>query len=153
MSNLEIERKFLVSKDVFLNKEAFVRKYRIRQGYLSTNEYGSVRIRIEEDEFGKVAYLMSKIRINEMTNDETPDIISIDHAEVLLSKFCPLIIDKTRTLVIHDVDTWEIDEFHYPNNGLLLAELELSTADEKFSMPPWIIEEVTGRPEYYNANM
>jgi adenylate cyclase len=43
--------------------------------------------------------------------------------------------------------------FHENNEGLVVAELELSSDDEHFDRPEWLGEEVTGRPQYYNANL
>jgi adenylate cyclase len=153
MSNIEIERKFLVSKDA-ISKDIVSSDYRIRQGYLVKNKKGSVRVRIvDHNRDGSIAYLMSKIKIDDMTNIESSDNISVENAESLLTNFCSKTIDKKRHIVIHGKHMWEIDLFQTPNEGLLLAEIELGSTDERFEMPPWIIKEVTGQAEYYNANM
>ena len=46
---------------------------------------------------------------------------------------------------------FEVDEFHGDNEGLLLAEVELSSVDEDFERPQWLGEEVTGDRRYYNS--
>jgi CYTH domain-containing protein len=48
---------------------------------------------------------------------------------------------------------FEVDVFHEKNEGLVIAEIELSAEDEEFNRPEWLGEEVTGRPEYYNVNL
>ena len=48
---------------------------------------------------------------------------------------------------------WEIDEFHGMNEGLLIAEVELSNENQKIELPDFIIEEVTGINKYYNSNL
>ena len=48
---------------------------------------------------------------------------------------------------------WEVDVFHGRLEGRVLAEIELSDEDEAFERPNWLGEEVTGQPQYYNANM
>ena len=48
---------------------------------------------------------------------------------------------------------WEVDVFHGRLEGRVLAEIELSDEDEAFERPDWLGEEVTGQPQYYNANM
>ena len=48
---------------------------------------------------------------------------------------------------------FEVDVFHEKNEGLIIAEIELSSDDEKFEIPEWLGEEVTGNPDYYNANL
>ena len=39
------------------------------------------------------------------------------------------------------------------NSGLVIAEIELTSEDDAFSKPPWLGDEVTGDPRYYNANL
>lgn len=96
---------------------------------------------------------MSKIRIDEMSNQETVDEISVENANTLINTFATKIIRKTRYLKIVEGFLWEIDYFHEPNNALLLAEIELSSKNQNFKLPEWIDHEVTGQPQYYNANM
>ena len=45
------------------------------------------------------------------------------------------------------------DEFEGKNKGLILAEIELKSEDEAFSIPPWIGTEVTGDLRYYNSRL
>jgi len=151
---IEIERKFLVKHDALQDKD-IVEMYRIQQGYIAKNKNGAVRIRIEEnEEKGTVnAYLMSKVKINDMSNIETTDEITVEAAKLLLFYFPEKVIDKTRFVVMHNGNKWEIDLFKSPNRGLLLAEIELESETQEFEMPPWVVKEVTGQPEYYNANM
>jgi CYTH domain-containing protein len=44
-----------------------------------------------------------------------------------------------------------VDEFFGENEGLILAEIELSSPDETFDHPAWLGGEVTGDLKYYNA--
>src|SRR5699024_1605004 len=78
--------------------------------------------------------------------------IPIEDAEELLT-LCVKIIVKKRFEIVFKGFKWEVDEFHQPHKGLLLAEIELPTEDTSFHLPDWVGEEVTGKPEYYNANM
>lgn len=160
---LEIERKYLVKPEVWeiLNK---IQPIRMKQGYLTKNELGSVRIRIEklpnssfmhDTDF---AYLMSKTNVDEMSNEETVDEITVENAETLIKNFCKKVIVKNR-YEIHLSEPngkkrkWEVDVFESPNPGLVLAELEIQSKDELIWLPSWIDREVTGEPQYYNANM
>ncbi|MDR1103430.1 MAG: adenylate cyclase, partial [Tannerella sp.] len=43
------------------------------------------------------------------------------------------------------------DVFHGDNEGLVVAEIELSSEEDTFEQPDWLGEEVTGDPRYYNA--
>ena len=44
-----------------------------------------------------------------------------------------------------------MDEFYGDNDGLTVAEVELSSEDEAFVKPEWLGEEVTGDVKYYNS--
>ena len=72
-------------------------------------------------------------------------------AESLLLLCEPGIVDKTRYLVDFAGHTFEVDEFHGENQGLVMAELELVSEDEPYQRPEWLGDEVTGDRRYYNA--
>jgi CYTH domain-containing protein len=80
--------------------------------------------------------------------------IPLDDAEAMLDSLCerPL-IDKTRYRVEHAGHTWEVDEFHAENEGLVIAEVELASESEGVSLPEWIGDEVTADPRYANSNL
>ncbi len=159
MKSIEIERKFLVDEKKIIDlidKKLYTKKIRIRQGYLCKNELGSVRVRVKEDYslIGKAisAYIMSKTKINDMTNIETDDSISIENANLLLENFCKKpIIDKMRFVVEDSNGQWEIDVFK--SHDLVLAEIELDDPNKVLVLPDWVDREVTGELQYYNANM
>jgi adenylate cyclase len=44
-----------------------------------------------------------------------------------------------------------VDEFYGDNEGLVVAEVELSSEEEAFVKPEWLGEEVTGDVKYYNS--
>ena len=60
-------------------------------------------------------------------------------------------IDKTRYLVQVGLHVFEVDEFYGENEGLVVAEVELSSEDEAYEKPDFIGEEVTGEVKYYNS--
>jgi CYTH domain-containing protein len=71
-------------------------------------------------------------------------------------KLCePGIIDKTRYLVKSPDGrhVFEVDEFYGDNEGLIMAEVELGSADESFEKPDFIGMEVTGDRRYYNGHL
>ncbi|MNN89390.1 hypothetical protein D3C81_2072040 [compost metagenome] len=68
-------------------------------------------------------------------------------------KLCVGVIAKTRLTVLIDGKVWEIDAFHDDNEGLVVAEIELTSVDEPIKLPAWITKEVTGDPKYYNSNL
>ena len=78
----------------------------------------------------------------------------MDDANEIIENLCKKpVINKTRHFVIHGNHTWEIDEFHNENQGLIVAEIELTTLDEQFTKPNWIGNEVTNDLRYYNNNL
>jgi CYTH domain-containing protein len=60
-------------------------------------------------------------------------------------------VEKIRHKQIVDGFLWEIDVFSGANQGLVLAEIELTSENQKFTMPEWILEEVTNDGRYYNS--
>lgn len=142
----EIERKFLV-KGSF--KEAAFDALRITQGYLSTAPGRSVRVRLR----GEQGFLTIKGPSLDggLSRFEWEKEIGAQDARELLALCEPGIIDKTRWLVKAGRHTFEVDEFHGDNEGLIVAEVELSAPDEAFEKPAWLGEEVTGDRRYYNS--
>ena len=143
----EIERKFLVKNKDFI-KEAFA-KTKIIQGFLSTVPERTVRIRIK----GKQGFITIKGIGNKSgaSRYEWEKEISVEDATDLLKISEPGIINKTRYNVKAKDHTFEVDEFYGENQGLIIAEVELSSEDEEFVKPAWLGKEVTGQAKYYNS--
>ena len=152
----EIERKFLVrplapserGKCGDFKAEAF-KATDIIQGYLSHRP--TVRVRIK----GDMGYLTIKgpVGPSGLSRFEWEKEITKDEALALLQLAEPGRIEKTRYLVKNTdgIHTWEVDEFHGDNEGLVMAEIELSSEADTFDKPAWIGKEVTGDPRYYNS--
>jgi hypothetical protein len=145
---LEIERKFLVVGDY---QSAATRQVRITQGYLSVDTGRTVRIR----RWGDCGFLTIKgaSTDNGLSRLEWEKEITLEEVELLLPLCLPGIIDKTRWLVPCGEFTFEVDEFHGDNAGLIVAEIELPTADAIFEKPDWLGQEVTGDRRYYNSQL
>lgn len=142
----EIERKFLVKRGF---KEAAFDALRITQGYLSTAPGRSVRVRLKGDK----GFLTIKgpSRDGGLSRFEWEKEIGADEARELLALCEPGLIDKTRWLVKAGIHTFEVDEFHGDNEGLVVAEVELTAPDEPYEKPEWLGPEVTGDRRYYNS--
>lgn len=143
---IEIEKKFLLKNDKW-RKDAEGTFY--KQGYLSTKKERTVRVRIKGDK----AYLTIKGPSRGASRLEFEYPIPAEDAREILALCEQPIIEKTRYLVMHNGLKWEIDEFDGVNKGLILAEIELTDENQKFDIPDWIGEEVTGNPDYYNASL
>jgi adenylate cyclase len=145
---IEIERKFIVNGEF---KHLAVKTIPISQTYLSADPDKMIRIRI----YGEEAFLTIKSRIREslFTRNEWEFPISVQEAGELMSLCDSGKIIKTRYMVPWGDHTVVVDVFHDKNEGLILAEVELSSEDEIFEKPDWLGEEVTGNPDYYNVNL
>ena len=142
----EIERKFLV-KGEFKNLAS--KETRIVQGYLSSIPERTVRVRIKGDK-GFIT-IKGIGNTSGATRYEWEKEIPTDEVEELLKICEPGVIDKTRYLVKVGNHTFEVDEFYGENQGLTVAEIELSSESEDFVKPEWLGDEVTGDTKYYNS--
>lgn len=146
---VEIERKFIVNKNQWFNLKKNLHGIPIKQGYLLNSKEKTVRIRIK----GEKAYLGVKGPELNGQRTEYEYEIPFEEGNEMLQKFCPIFISKIRYEYEFESHLFEIDEFIYPNGGLILAEVELTNIDEEVIIPPWIDSEVTGNPDFYNSNM
>lgn len=146
---IETERKFLVTSHDF--KDQAYHKARIVQGFLNTDPERTVRIRIN----GVKGFITIKGVSNQsgLSRFEWEKEIEIEEAEQLLQLCLPGKIDKIRYLVRSGRHIFEVDEFLSENSGLIVAEIELKTEDEKFEIPTWLGKEVTGEIKYYNSQL
>lgn len=144
----EIERKFLVKGDF---KEIAFKATRITQGYLNSSPERTVRVRVKGDK----GYMTVKGMGNGsgLSRFEWEKEIPVEDVKAMLELAEPGVIDKVRYLVKNTdgVHTWEVDEFHGDNEGLIVAEVELGDENETFDKPEWLGEEVTGDIRYYNS--
>ena len=147
MSGLEIERKFLVVNESY--KELATSSTHIKQGYICSDRGRTVRVRIR----GHQAFLTIKGPSfdNGLSRYEFEKEITLDEAEHLFRLCGPGVIDKTRYLVPVGNHVFEVDEFYGDNEGLVVAEVELSSVDEVFERPTFLGIEVTGDRRYYNS--
>ena len=145
----EVERKFLLKNDSY--RSVVIEEFRIVQGYLSSVPERAVRIRIRGDRgFLTVKGIGSESGASRF---EWEIEIPLEDAQDLLEICEPGVIDKTRHLVNYAGRTFEIDEFHGDNSGLVLAEVELDSEGQSFKKPAWLGREITGDDRYYNAQL
>ena len=146
---IEIERKFLVTSDAY--KTASFKCTRIIQGYLNTDKERTVRVRLK----GDIGFITVKgLSTNDgLSRFEWEKEISKKEAEALLKISEPGIIDKVRYEIKVGNHIFEVDQFHGKNEGLTIAEIELTSEDDYFVKPQWLGEEVSGDSRYYNSNL
>ena len=144
---IEIEHKYLVKDDSY--KRLSCSSSTIRQGFLSRDPERTVRVRVRDDQ----GFITIKGKGDGAAHPEFEYEIPLDDALRLLGLCEPPVIEKTRYIVMHDGNRWEVDEFHGNLEGLVLAELEVPSEDYRFSLPPFVGQEVTGNPKYYNSQL
>jgi adenylate cyclase len=150
--NLEIEARFLVTKDTWRDKG---KPTEIAQGYLSTEDQRVVRIRVEGDR----AALTLKGKSSGLQQEEFEfPLDDAAKARKVIEKFsvAPPIL-KTRHVVKENGFRWEIDEFHGRNEGLVIAEAELANVADRArlekSKPAWLGRDITNDFKYRNNRL
>ena len=148
---IEIERKFRVAGDGWRSSAGRVQP--MAQGYLNDlasvadgMQKASVRVRIE----GERAFLNLKSCQPGHSRQEFDYPVPLADARELLALCVGGLVEKNRHYVRHAGHLWEVDEFLGDNAGLVVAEIELDSADEAFARPGWLGAEVTDEPRYYN---
>lgn len=122
---------------------------RITQGYLSSVPERTVRVRVKGDK-GFIT-IKGIGNASGASRFEWEKEIPVEDVKALLEICEPGVIDKTRYLVKAGEHTYEVDEFYGDNEGLTVAEVELSDENEAIDKPSWLGEEVTGDAKYYNS--
>lgn len=143
----EIERKYLVSGTSFIDMATS--KKEIRQGYLSADPDATVRVR----RAGDAAFITIKTRNCGAVRDEWEYPVPAGDADEMLLKCCGRSISKTRYIVPFGNCVWEVDVFAGRLAGLVVAEVELESADADVELPPFAGREVTGDARYYNSSL
>lgn len=142
----EIEYKFLVEP----NKWAALEKPKpqlIIQSYLQNLPERTVRVRVK----GNKGFLTIKGATEGVTRLEYEYEIPVSEVEEIIAQFQLPYIRKNRYELKVDQHIWEIDVFEGPLEGLILAEVEVSSEGESFTRPNWVTEDVSTNPDYYNA--
>lgn len=142
----EIEYKFLVDHEIWSKLEKPAPEL-IVQGYISKSVESTVRVRIKGDK----GFLTIKGKTEGIRRPEFEYEIPVQDAESMIDLFTDKHIRKHRYEVIVAGKTWEVDEFHGPLEGLILAELEVESEEEEFEKPTWVTDDVSMDSNYFNA--
>lgn len=145
---IEIERKFLVVGESW--RRAVTSSAAMRQGYLSTSAKATVRIRLVND---AKAFLTLKGPTTGISRAEFEYEVPLDEGRALLDMARPHVVEKRRHIVPHAGLTWEVDVFEGAHAGLVMAEVELSSAEQSVSLPEWAGLEVSHDDRYANASL
>ena len=141
----EIERKFLVHTAPDLSGYP---SERIAQTYLSAG-LPTVRVRIK----GEQGFLTIKGPSVGISRKEYEYEIPLADAEEMLALPSFGRVDKLRYYIPAGRHLLELDVFQGVHAGLVLAEVELKSADEMVVLPNWVGEEVSTDARYYNSSI
>jgi adenylate cyclase len=141
---LEIERKFLPLDESW--RTGVLRSVPMKQAYLGGDGV-SIRVRLAGD--------VATINIKQMRlgreREEFEYPVPLEDGLRLFDLAGGGKVAKTRHYLRHGGLLWEIDEFEGRNAGLVVAEVELDSADQAIDLPAWAGEEVTDVDRYYNV--
>ena len=144
----EMERKFLVKIDKWCNLVRPEGHFYV-QGYLTNEPDKTIRVRIADSK-GYITLKGLTVGAKRLEYEyESP----ADDAKEILDNFTNNPVAKIRYEINFKGKDWIVDEFIDKNFGLFIAEIELSSEDEKFELPDWVGKEVTDDPRYYNSNL
>ena len=140
--NREIERKFLVDITKWSPKDQGIN---ITQCYLSKNP--TVRIRLADEK----AFVTIKGKLKNISRSEFEYEIPFNDAKDMMNLAISESVEKIRYTEIFDEIEWTVDVFSGKNTGLIIAEIELDSEDQKIKLPYWALEEVSSDNRYYNC--
>ncbi len=143
---VEIERKFLVADGSWSDGSEGMK---IAQGYLTKDPERTVRVRLG----GEGAWITIKGKGEGISRSEFEYPIPQEEARELLGLCLPSVIEKVRHRVRFGNHWWEVDVFHGANEGLVVAEIELTDPGETFDLPPWAGKEVSEDPRFFNSRL
>lgn len=146
---MEIERKFLIARENFPEDIEKYPYHIIEQGYLCVNPV--VRVRRQDEDF-----ILTYKGKGMMMREEYNLPLQAEGYYHLLGKADGKTIRKKRYLIPLDgTHTIELDEFEGEYEGLLMAEVEFTSAEDanRFEKPTWFGEEVTYDRKYHNSYM
>lgn len=145
---LEIERKFLVSAEK-LSYIHMTDGEKISQGYLCTDIEKTVRVRIKNNR----GYICIKTKNIGIVRNEFEYEIPVRDAEELLKVCGKNVLSKIRYKINYKNHVWELDIFEGKLAGLIMAEVEINSADEVVEIPEWVDKEVSDDSRFYNVRL
>lgn len=142
----EIERKFLIHRDRWVPSST---GQRLRQGYICASPDRTVRVRSA----GDIGWLTVKGPMAGFSRSEFEYEIPGADADAMIETLCSAVVDKTRYRESVGEHVWEVDVFHGANDGLIVAEVELTDERIQPERPVWVGEEVTFDRRYANSRL
>lgn len=147
--SLEIERKYLISRENLPENYTEYPKSELEQAYIITEPV--LRIRKKDKE-----YILTYKGPGFMSRREEEFPLTREAYEKLLAKTEGTVISKTRyKLPEKNGLTIELDIFHKDFEGLILAEVEFPDEESANSYipPKWFMRDVTNEGTFHNSSL
>jgi CYTH domain-containing protein len=143
----EIERKFIVKNDIWENFKKPTSTF-ICQGYLLITDDTTIRVRYTETK----GTMTIKGKQQGISRDEYEYEIPLDEAKEIFENLCQKTLSKNRYKFPVGSLIWEVDEYINNLSGLIIAEVELVSENQKIeTLPEWVGEDVTMDIKFSNA--
>ena len=152
-NNIEVEKKYLISKKDLPKDLKKYPHYTITQGFICINPVIRVR-QCKNNYYLTIKYSLDK---SDLTRFEKEMKIDKTTYNALLKKCEGIILKKERYLIPYNVKNKkyviELDVFKNEYKGLFYAEVEFENEKEakSFVSPKWFTKDVTGIKMYNNA--
>ncbi len=144
---VEIERKFLVSQDAAAQVLPGTRSEHLVQGYLAR---GAVTVRVRIVDEARAWLTLKGPRVG-LSQPEFEYEVPLGDARELLAMASLGVVRKRRHYVPHAGQTFEVDVYEGPLEGLVTAELELEHEAQQVAWPHWLGRDVSEEPGYSNS--
>ena len=149
--NKEIERQFIVNTDHpdWEKAKAASKKILIVQSTIHRGNGNKLRVRLFEDVENGKKWAAFTFKINRRSKRSEPKIRDeyeweVPYRVALYIMIGHVEVRKLRHIYIHtDGKSWDLDEYQGSNEGIVLADLELASIDEKFKLPAFLGQETT----------
>ena len=147
----EIERQFAIddTHPDWIKIRDTLPKKRIIQTTIHRWDGNKLRVRLSEDlQTGKKDALFA-FKVQKKSRKNEPNVREeyeweVPYRVALYIMIGHIEVRKLRHMYTHtDGKIWEIDMYEWANSGIVIADLELHTLDEKFELPDWIGQETT----------
>lgn len=175
MRELEIERKFLIDAVKLQESEEFKnapKVWWIMQGYLGSDEKKAIRVRCEQLLKNEKALGVKAFYWNNIDNPEPMEKAGLAKLYIKTSsgveynydmpyqEFKELYelcgtdtLEKYRYYVEFGGKIWHVDFFKEKLSPLVVAELEVTSWEEVYEKPDWVITEVTEINKFKNSHL
>jgi CYTH domain-containing protein len=91
-----------------------------------------------------------KLGISVLSREEFEYPVPLEDARQLVAASGTRIIEKTRHAIPVEGFMWEVDVYEGTLDGLVIAEVELTSEEDDPVLPPWVGAEVTGDKRWSN---